>query len=395
MKKNVFVTGICGRSAYLTILVFLLSLSANAQFQIVGMLYKGKPAESVNLIILVPNASPFNGPVNFDPNKVYNSGTTFKTPDSTSISILCKGQKQIMRPNSTLTLTIENNGITAKIKRGSVQHFLHDVKEKLSFYKAGNGYTWAHAEGTIFEVEAYEKSKKMKFSTQEGTIAVIEEVPIKIIEKTKNPIDSIGKADERQLFSSKKTLVSAGEEYISNIGQPIVYETYEDALKAIDNESTKNDEAVDLDNRDPTQKEELADHYTLLGGLYLENGQSDKAIEPLRKALKYHQLTNPEGLLTTETNLYLSEALIHSGDINGKIEGEGYAKEIIKTLENKLYKKIDDLGYATKNKDFDLVWDIKNKLVAICKYLGWSYDLLEVPETAKQYYDFAHEFSND
>ncbi|QAA82538.1 hypothetical protein EI546_12775 [Aequorivita sp. H23M31] len=376
-------------------LFFFLSLNATAQFQIIEMLFNGERATTVNLTILAPNERPFTGPVPFDTQKIYNSGTTFKTPEGTSIALLCKGQMQVMRPNSTLKLSFIKNGIKAETLTGVVQHVLKDIKNNLSFYKAGNGYAWAHAEGTIFEVQAFEKSKKAKFTTQEGTISIIEEVPVTIAEKPKKEINRSEKAGERQLTTSKKTLNSAGDVYITNEVPAIGYETFKDALNSLDDGIYSRDNNVDLGNPDYALIEELAGNFSLLGGLYLENDQPDMAIDPLRKATDYYELTDPEGFLTLESYLYLAEALILSKDENNKTEGKMSAKEIVRTLEKILYENVDDLGYAVKNGDHDLVWDIKDDLVTICDYLGWAYDLLDETGTANEYYQFAEEYSND
>ncbi|MGB3345256.1 MAG: hypothetical protein WBA61_15210 [Aequorivita sp.] len=391
-KKRIF----CSKKHYL-FLVFLLfaAFTVEAQFQIVGMQYNGQYATTVNLTILTPKGSPYNGPVNADPNKLYNSGTTFKTPANTSISILCKGQKQIMEPNSTLKLTLVNNGIKAQTITGTVKHILDNVKGNLSFYVAGNGYTWAHAQGTVFDVQAYDKSKKVKFSTEEGTIAIIEDVPVSIDEAAKNQINRSGKAKERELSTSQKTLNSAGQEYISENVQPIEYATYEEALAAFDDETYSRNEAVDPNNPDWALVAELADDFALLGGLYLENGQPEMAIEPLQIAVYYYGLTDPEGFMTLESFLYLSEALIMSDDEENRNEGENKVGIVLEVLEEVLDEDIKELNYAIATGDDDYAWEISQELVDICEYFGWSYDLLGQTEIADQYYDWVDRYSQD
>lgn len=375
--------------------LLLFSFSLNAQFQIVGMQYNGQFATSANLTILSPKGQPFSGAVPFDANKQYTSGTTFKTSEGTSISIFCKGQTQIVAPNSALKVSLVNNGIKAETLTGSVKHVLKDVKSKLSFYKAGNGYTWAHAEGTVFEVEAFSKSKKAKFSTEEGTIAIIEEVPISINEAAKNQIDRSGKADERHLTASRKTLNTVGDEYFTENIQPIQYATYEEAVDAFDDETYAKNELVNLDNPDWPLIEQLADDFTLLGGLYLENGQPDMAIDPLRIAADYTSATDPDGILTLESYLYLSEAMILSEEEANHNEGMTMAATIVETLNEALDESIIDFDYATANNDDELAWDISQDLIDICEYLGWSHDLLGETEAADQYYNLVDQYSQE
>jgi hypothetical protein len=392
MKSIILGNQILRLNFFCATLLLFFSFSMNAQFQIVGMQYNGQFANSANLTILSPKGQPFSGTVPFDPNKQYASGTTFRTTNGTSISVLCKGQTQIVAPNATLKVSLVNNGIKAETLSGSVKHVLKDVKSKLSFYKAGNGYTWAHAEGTVFEVEAYSKSKKARFSTQEGTIAIIEEVPISINEAAKNQIDRNGKADERQLTASRKTINTVGDTYITENIQPIQYATYKEAVDAFDDETYAKNEHVNLNYPDWTLIEQLADDFMLLGGLYLENGQPDMAIDPLRYSVAYTSATDPGGILILESYLYLSEALILSEDESNYNEGMSMATTIVESLNEVLDESIIDFDYATANQDDELAWDIAQEIIDICEYLGWSHDLLGETQAADQYYDLVDQY---
>lgn len=361
--------------------IFFLMLSANAQFQIVGMQFNGNFADAVNLTIISPDGTPFTGIVPYDQSRPYNSGTTFKTPASTSIAILYKGQTQIMDPNSVLKVSIVKNGVVAQTLTGRVKHVLKDVKTKLGFYKAGNGYTWAHAEGTEFYVEAFGKSKKAKFTTEEGTIAIIQEVPITINEAAKNEKTRGNRGEGRELTTTKKIYSSAGEEYIAGNVQPVSYRTYEEALRAFEQEINQKEGQGNF------YMEEMADDFTLLGELYLDNGQYDQAIEPLRKAAYYNTEANPEDLMVLESYLYLAEALTYSSNEEDFNEGVNFAQEVIRTLTEVVREYTEEYNYALELEDYDYAWDLCYELVDINEYLGWSYDLLDQFEQADQYYD--------
>ncbi|OBX25079.1 hypothetical protein LX77_02174 [Gelidibacter algens] len=360
--------------------VTFFALSANAQFQIVGMQFNGNSADAVNLTIIAPNGTPFTGIVPYDQSKAYNSGTTFKTPASTSIAILYKGQTQVMDPNSVLKVSIVKNGVVAQTLTGRVKHVLKDVKSKLGFYKAGNGYTWAHAEGTEFYVEAFQKSKKAKFTTEEGTIAIMQEVPININEAAKNEKTRGNRGEGRELTTTKKIYSSAGEEYIAGNVQPISYRTYEEALQAFEQEINQKEGQGNF------YMEELADDFTLLGELYLDNGQADEAIEPLRKAAYYNSEANPDDLMVLESYLYLAEALIDSSNEENFNEGVNFAQEMIRPLTEVLDEYTEEYNYALELEDYDYAWDLCYELVDINEYLGWSYDLLDQTSQADQYY---------
>lgn len=366
--------------------IFFFMVSANAQFQIVGMRFNGNFADAVNLTIISPDGKPFTGIVPYDQNRPYNSGTTFKTPANTSIAILYKGQTQIMDPNSVLKVSIVKNGVVAQTLTGRVKHVLKDVKTKLGFYKAGNGYTWAHAEGTEFYVEAFGKSKKAKFTTEEGTIAIIQEVPINIKEAAKNEKTRGNRGEGRELTTTKKIYSSAGEEYIAGNVQAISYRTYEEALRAFEQEINQKEAQGNF------YMEEMADDFTLLGELYLDNGQYDEAIEPLRKAAYYNTEANPEDLMVLESYLYLAEALIYSSNEAEFSEGVNFAKEIIKILTEVVREYTEEYSYALELEDYDYAWDLCYELVDINEYLGWSYDLLDQFEQADQYYQASDDY---
>lgn len=383
-------TTVFNKERRFTFITFLLlfSFAANAQFQIVGMQFNGQNIGSVNLTILSLQGQPYTGPVAYDPNKMYSSGTTFKTPAATSIAILCKGQTQVMKPNSTLKLSLVNNGIKAETLTGSVQHILKDVKSKLSFYKAGNGYTWAHAEGTVFEVEAFNKSKKAKFSTEEGTIAIIEDVPVSINEAAKSQTERSDKAENRKLTTPVKTYKTAGQEYITENLQPIVYATYEEALAALD------DETYAMEAGGNFYIEELADQFTLLGELYLDNGQPDMAIDPLRKAVDYNNQIDPSDIITLESYLSLGEALIDSEETENTNEGTSLVSELIVSISGVWDEYLEEFNYAVQVEEGDLAWELCYDLVEICQYLGWSYELVDRMEEANYYYNMSEVYES-
>jgi len=374
------------KALYLTNFLFLflcMFFELHAQFQIVGMQYNGAFANSVNLTILNPDGTQFTGSVPFDAYKQYPSGTTFKTPANTAISILYKGQTQIISPNSSLKVSIVNNGVIAQTLTGKVQHVLKDVKQKLGFYKAGNGYTWAHAEGTDFFVEAYDKSKKAKFITLEGTIAILEEVPVSITQTATNLETHNGKTKERELTTTKRIYASAGQDYVTEELEPITYATYEEALYAFD------DEINQLEAQGNAYPEELADLFTLLGELYLDNGQFDEAIVPLAKSVEYNNQVDPEAIETLEAVLYFCEALINATSDEAHVQGVNLVQEIIGIFTEELKVYLSEYKYAYDIQDYDLAWELCNDLVDLNEYLGWSHDLLENYDQAEYYYKWS------
>ena len=378
------------RNSFLILVTTFFTSSMFAQFQIVGMQKQGASgwavSQSAELSISIPGQQPFKGVVPFDAYKQYPSGTTFTTHANTAISILYKGQTQIVHPNSTLKVVIEKKGIKAQTLKGTVQHVLKDVKQKVGFYKAGNGYTWAHAEGTQFTVQATGQSKKVRIATSEGRVAIVDEVPVKI---NQTATTTGGGRDGRELNTTKRTYNGAGQEYTTNQNAaPVVFQTYEQAIDAFEQDTYQREQSG------TAYIEELADNYGLIGELYMEIGQYDKAIEPLGKAVEYLTMSDPEDLYIIDTSLYFCEALLYSSDAQNRSLGQQLTVEIINILIPELNEYLTEYNFAIQDQDEEWAWDLCYDLVDINEFLGWAYDLLDDEKKADEFYNWADEYDS-
>lgn len=367
-------------------LSFFFTSISFAQFQIVGMQFNGPSGwaqvDKAHLTISEPGKQPYTNTIPYDYAKQYASGTTFTTHENMSISILYKGQTQVMYPNSTLKVVIEGNGIKAQTLKGTVNHILKDVKQKVGFYKAGNGYTWAHAEGTQFIVEASGQSKNVKIQTSEGKVTIIDQVPVTI---NQSATTKIGGKSGGELTTTIRSYNSAGQQpYTTQQGAPkIQYQTYEQAIDAFERDTYNKEQSGNA------YVEELAENYSLIGELYMEIGQFDKAIEPLGKAVEYLSALDEEDLYIIDTSLYFCEALINSVDNDNRTLGNNLINEIINILIPELNDYITEYNYAVQDEDYDWAWDLCYDLVDINEYLGWSYELLNNIPKATEFYNWA------
>lgn len=366
--------------------LLLLANLTSAQFQIVGMQYNGPSgwvtATQAHLTISEPGKQPYTQNVQYDYAKQYASGTTFTTHENTSISIMYKGQTQVMYPNSTLKVVIESNGIKAQTLKGTVNHILKDVKQKVGFYKAGNGYTWAHAEGTQFIVQASGQSKNVKIQTSEGRVTIVDQVPVVINQSATTKIG--GKAGA-ELNTTVRTTNSAGQQaYVTNQGSnKIQYQTYGEAIEAFEKEIRYKEQSGNA------YIEELAENYSLIGELYMEIGEFDRAIEPLGKAVEYLSALDDEDLYIIDTSLFYSEALINSSISDNRTIGNNLVIQIINILTPVLNEYIAEYNFANEDGDEDWAWDLCYDLVDINEYLGWSYELLNNDAKANEFYNWA------
>jgi tetratricopeptide (TPR) repeat protein len=368
------------------LLFLLFTTVSTAQFNIAGMKNNGQVVYTAKLTIHEPGQAPYTESVQYNPNKYYSFGTTITTFE-TAVSTMYKGQRQIIHPNSALKLIKEKYGIKAQTVKGTVDHILKDVKQNVGFYKAGNGYTWAHAEGTQLRVQAAGHSKKVNIETYEGQINIIDQVPVKINQTKTTNIG--GKKVGSELTTTIRTLKRAGEAYSSGQNsRAIVYQTYEQAIDAFVRDTYNKEQSG------TAYIEELAENYSLIGELYMEIGQFEKAIEPLGKAVEFMAMSDPEDIYIIDTSLYLSEAMIGTNVAEYKNIGNNLAVEIINILIAELNEYETEYKYAVDYQDEDWAWDICYDLVDINEYLGWAYELLNDFDKADEFYAWAYEYES-
>ena len=318
-----------------------------AQFTIAGMQYNGQMVNQAKLTIHEPGQSPYTATVQYNPGKQYPFGTTITTFE-TAVSTIYKGQRQVIQPNSALKLIKEKYGLKAQTVKGTVDHILKDVKQNVGFYKAGNGYTWAHAEGTQFRVQASGNSKKVNIATAEGRVTIIDQVPVKINQAA--TVNIGGKKVGSTLNTTVRTTNTQGQSYSTGqSSKTFVYQTYEQAIDAFVRDTNYKEQTG------TAYVEELAENYSLIGELYMEIGQFEKAIEPLGKAVEYMAILDPEDIYIIDTSLYLCEAMINTNVSEYINIGNNLAVEIINILIPELNE------YITEYKYFNFYLTFSNK----------------------------------
>lgn len=371
---------------YFSLSFLLLSNLSSAQFTIAGMKYNGQTVTQANLTIHEPGKSPYTATIQYNPSKQYPIGTTITTFE-TAVSTMYNNQIQIIHPNSALKLIKEKYGLKAQTVKGTIDHIARDVKNNVGFYKAGNGYTWAHVEGTQFRVQAVGNSKNVNISTYEGRVNIIDQVPVTINQQASVNIG--GKKVGSQLNTTVRVTSTQGQSYSTGqSSKTFVYPTYEQAIDAFVRETNYKEQT------NTAYYEELAENYSLIGELYMEIGQFEKAIEPLGKAVDYMSRVDPEDIYILDTSLYLCEAMINT-DITEYINaGNELAVEIINILIPELNEYITEYKYAIQYQDDEWAWDLCYDLVDINEYIGWAYELLENYDKSDEFYAWADEYES-
>lgn len=338
-KQNPFVV-----AAIFFLLFAVIPQITFAQYRITGMEdAKGAGVTSVILAKLKEPGKPELNDVRvqFNPNLSYASGTVFITSADARIALAYKGQLIVVEPNSSVEVKVFPKGSSVKSWFGKLTAKLKAVKASLGFFKVGNGFVWAHAEGTVFSIESSPNSKSAKFSTQDNSI-------INILD----PYDCnvFGRSeDARNLTLYKAQQLNSNGQYSSGDLPPVDY-SYEDAinymLKRINNK---------LDSGSYEVIEELADDYIVLAELYIDGENYSKGIEKATSAREIYEEWEPDSQDYYYASLLLADALVESGDLEA---GKRLASKLLPVFLDELNYVYDDCHGQDVNDDLGWVYDV-------------------------------------
>jgi hypothetical protein len=315
----------------------------------------------------------------YNRNTSFPAGTTFQTPSNTQLWLTGNQNQQHLPPNTIHIATVSSKGDWHQTLLGKVTHY---VRNKLNFYKSSgpDKKVRAHTRSTTFTVEAI--GKNVAFNTTEGDLQILQEIPVNITEAPQN----IKRKKKRPLSTTISTNQSAGSgvQTFNNNPAPKSYGTYEDALAEFEIQLYQN-------RQNGAHPEQLADDYSLLGELYLDNGQASKAVFQFENALVYYLKVYDADSSIADAYLNLAEAQVISGDIPNGDDNANYAINLI--LKQDLNEDLEDYKYALEDQDYELAYEICLDLKDHYDNLGWAYDILD-DSTAVGYYQKAEYYQN-
>lgn len=372
------------------ILFFVLSTNAQNygvtdKITIIKMFNGQQPATSAILTINEPCGypkiegcgKPIKLNVPFNRNRQYNSGTTFMTHDNYSILLRANGSTTQVQPNSSNRIKVQNGNEVHSPK--GVVGIIADKSRDLNKSIIVDGIN-ASAKMKTTEFWVDTRGGQTRFEPVEGTISIIEKVPVTIgFKKFEDKTEDRERA--RNATYPIRTERSGGQAAYST-GQKgsINYNSPYDAITKIN--------AYINQNKNYMFPEELAETYILLGEFYLNTRQYENAMICFDYSAEVYTYTDPTGLNALEAELFLAEAQIYSNDPDGYVA----AKDTIEELLDQLDYYYEEYVYAGQIGEVDIQTDYCYELVDTFDLLGWAYDLLNNEVEADKYYQAAAKY---
>ncbi|WP_339708428.1 tetratricopeptide repeat protein [uncultured Kriegella sp.] len=361
------------KMALLVIICCLTTPVTQAQSTIASLELNGEPANTVNISYALPRQKMATATVQV--NQKFESGTLFIIPARTVVWLSSNGNKQRLGPGSKHVASAGPKGESHQTFWGKVQHF---VSNKLNFYKA-SGPSTKHqgaVKGTVFTVEAV--GKDVKFSTQEGAVAIERQIKLNIQEQSKNNLRK-----QRELTATKTTLISAGdpeEMFDHNYEEEVDYESYDQAIRFFRQE-------LEQAYENGVDAEFIVGEYTLLGELYLDAADPTSALEAFETAIElYEDELDPDNPAIAENHIGLGEANYNLQNYN---EGTNHCNIALALLSEDLEFNKEDFEYFLSSEDYETAWSIGMDMVDNYDNLGWCYDILNNYEESDKYYSMA------
>ena len=354
-----------------------------AQSKVMGIRLNGQPVTSAKTTVMPPGQG--SSKAQITTGDVLASGTRLIIPAYTVLFLQSPGGRQVCGSTQgnaieyTIKMTSEGENHTV---RGSGAQLNSTVSKTVGYnYRVNNGRgTTSAAKGTEFTFTDMSdtNNESALITTQEGTIHIIDEVPINIGGQAGT--DKRGKPMKKSITKVQ----NQGDEDYYSTDNPVYYNDYSQAI----NDITQAINAIE-------DQEERADNLLCLGDLFMDTDQFNKAIKPYKDAFAiYYNFYGQDDLDTLDSQLCYAEALEYSGNSNDAYKILTDARSILEDLEQ--YNK-DDLDYLSGlgyYNDED-IYAICDELADIYDLLGWSYEIEGDKSESDAYYQDRDNACND
>lgn len=345
-----------------------------AQSTVIGLRVNGQNVPSANTTVMPPGQGSSSSQITKGQQLV--SGTRLIIPSGTTVMLQSPGGKQICSSTQgksmeyTVKITSQGENHVVKGKGAQVQSV---VSKSVGYnYRVNNGRgTTSAARGTEFTfTDMSEENRELAvISTQEGSINIIDEVPLNIggqagKDKRGNP-----------LTKSIASVQNQGDGNYNSTNQPVYYNDYSQAISYLASEVNA---IVD--------QEEKADNLLCLGDLYMDVDQPQNAANVYYQAYSiFYNFYGEDDLDTLEAELSVADALAYSDQADEAYKYLNHARNILLEMEQ---FDIEDLDYLSQLDYYDEeeAFAICDELSDIYDLLGWSYEIEGDDDQSDHYY---------
>ncbi len=356
------------------------TLSLVAQSTVTGLRFNKQNAPSVNATVMPPKGQGASrAQINKGDNLI--SGTRLIIPPGTTVILQSPGGRQICSSTQGKTMEYTVN-ITPKGEnhtvRGKGAQVKNTVAKSVGYnYRSGNGRgTTTAARGTeyTFTDMSEGKNEKAVIITEEGSINIIDKVPITIGGKS-----TATNKRGQPLTKAVSRIQNGGDGLYTSSDSPLNYNDYGQAIANV---------AAEIEYiEDP---EEKADNLLFLGDLYMDVEQYESALDPFNRAYGiFAEYYGIDDLATLEAQLSYAEASSYLGRDDAAREITTGASDILQELQQ---FNEEDLQYINQqlyiDEDDDVAYDaICEELMEIYGLLGWAYEIGGNEAVSNQYYN--------
>ncbi len=371
------ITSIFVGAVFLQVASGLQPLMAQKYSEVTGLAFQGKTVRSARVTVLPPGNT--GNKTEAAVGDRYVSGTRLTIPPSTIIQLKSPGGTQVVKsttPGNAMQYTVE---FTAKsenhVTKGLGAQIANTVHKAVGYnYRNTNEKgTTAASKGTRFTFTDLSegKSGKAVISTEEGSIQIIDKVPIHIQGVTLKP-----KRHGDELSKSNSVVQSAGQGAFTSSNAAVEYDNYQEAIAALQQELA-----------DESAPDELAEDYMGLGELFMEMDMPVDAVPAFRAAMQYFENEyGSDDLNTLESALSLARALLSTEKANDEQEGKTLLANSIQILLEELEMQEGDLAFARQEGDRETVSLLCEDLEKVYAFLGWAYDMAGDEGRSEMYY---------
>ncbi len=305
--------------------------------------------------------------------KGFKSGTTIETTN-TSLTLGANGNSQLLAPHTIHKIKFDGVREQHITYTGKVVHYVNNKNSEYAI--SGKGIRFKSIT-TVFEVEV--KGNKTRVKSIEGIVNTFQKVPVKLNNSFAN-----GKKTKSNLSTTNFKSIQDGQElYFDSNPEPKPFASIQQALTFFEQE-LKQHQSMSF------PEEQLADDNALIGELYLDLNEPNKAKTFFEKAIDYYENTGFSDQHLADLYVNLTEV---SYDLENKNDFLYYGNKAIDLLIYENNFNEEDLYYAELEGDRFMISDIRKDLNYNYWNIAWIHEISGRQSDADYYYKLANDYN--